>query len=140
MEFLLVLVRFLLLWDLKVHLPLLSEYNGVLFGKPEAGVDMTFDFGDLVVHAAKSRPLGAGCIIGSGTVSNKLNGEAGKPVAEGGVGYSCIAEIRMIEVINSGAPKTKFMQFGDTIKIKMNDKDGHSIFGEISQTLEKYNP
>jgi len=126
--------------DLKVHLPLCSEYNGDVFGKPEAGVDMTFDFGDLIVHAAKSRPLGAGAIIGSGTVSNKLDGGPGKPVSEGGLGYSCIAEIRMIETIETGAPKTQFMQFGDIITIEMMDKSGASIFGAISQKVVKYDP
>jgi fumarylacetoacetate (FAA) hydrolase len=85
--------------DAKVHLPLLSFLNGTAFGKPEAGVDMTFNFGQLVAHAAKSRPLGAGAIVGSGTVSNKLHDGPGKPIEEGGVGYSCIAEIRTIETI-----------------------------------------
>ncbi|WP_020399225.1 fumarylacetoacetate hydrolase family protein [Kordiimonas gwangyangensis] len=123
--------------DTKVNLPLLSHYNGELFGKPEAGVDMTFNFAKLISHAAKSRPLGAGAIIGSGTVSNKLDGGPGKPVAEGGVGYSCIAEIRMIETIEHGAPKTSFMKFGDTIRIEMLDRDGASIFGAIDQVIEK---
>ncbi|WP_417449641.1 fumarylacetoacetate hydrolase family protein [Kordiimonas sp.] len=121
----------------KLHLPLLSHYNGELFGKPEAGVDMTFSFAKLISHAAKSRPLGAGAVIGSGTVSNKLDGGPGKPVAEGGVGYSCIAEIRMIETIEHGAPKTSFMKFGDTIRIEMLDKSGASIFGAIDQVIEK---
>ena len=124
--------------DNKVHLPLLSTLNGELFGKPEAGVDMTFDFGQLVAHAAKTRPLVAGSIIGSGTISNKLDGGPGKPVAEGGVGYSCIAEIRMIETIESGAPETSFMKFGDTIRIEMCDANGESIFGTIEQTVVRY--
>ncbi len=119
----------------KVHLPLVSHLNGAIFGKPEAGVDMTFDFAKLVSHAAKTRPLGAGCVIGSGTVSNKLDGGPGKAVSEGGVGYSCIAEIRMIETILDGAPKTNFMSFGDKIRIEMFDKDGASIFGAIEQTV-----
>lgn len=123
--------------DGKLHLPLNSTYNGALFGTPEAGVDMTFNFADLIAHAAKSRPLAAGCIIGSGTVSNKLNGGPGKAINEGGVGYSCIAEVRMIETIESGSPKTNFMKFGDTIDIEMFDADGQSIFGKISQTLTK---
>ncbi|MFT5313742.1 MAG: fumarylacetoacetate (FAA) hydrolase, partial [Paraglaciecola sp.] len=80
----------------KVHLPLLSTLNDELFGKPNAGVDMTFNFGQLIAHAAKTRPLCAGTIIGSGTVSNKLDGGPGKSVKEGGDGYSCIAELRMI--------------------------------------------
>jgi fumarylacetoacetate (FAA) hydrolase len=121
----------------KLHLPMISHYNGAMFGKPDAGVDMTFDFATLVAHAAKTRPLGAGAIVGSGTVSNKLDGGPGKPVSEGGVGYSCIAEIRMIETIENGAPSTNFMQFGDSIKIEMFDADGQSIFGAIDQTLKQ---
>ena len=121
--------------DGKLHLPLISTYNNVLFGNPEAGVDMTFNFGQLIAHAAKSRPLAAGTIIGSGTVSNKLNDGPGKHVTDGGVGYSCIAEVRMIETINDGKPTTQFMQFGDTIKIEMNDAEGQSIFGQIDQKV-----
>ena len=124
--------------DYKVHLPLLSTLNDAAFGKPEAGVDMTFNFAELVAHAAKTRPLGAGAIIGSGTVSNKLDGGPGRPIAEGGVGYSCIAEIRTIETIESGAPKTAFMKFGDQIRIEMHDADGRSIFGAIDQTVVRY--
>ena len=125
--------------DGKLHLPLLSTLNGTPFGRPEAGVDMTFDFGTLVAHAAKSRPLGAGTIIGSGTVSNKdPDGSPGKPVIQGGKGYSCIAEIRMIETINHGVAKTDFMKFGDTVRIEMNDKQGESIFGVIEQKVDKY--
>lgn len=123
--------------DGKLHLPLHVDLNGAPFGRAEAAVDMTFDFGQLIAHAAKSRDLGAGAIIGSGTVSNKLDGGPGKPVAEGGVGYSCIAEIRMIETINDGQAKTPFMKFGDTVRIEMMDGDGHSIFGAIEQTVEK---
>ncbi len=122
----------------KLHLPLLSTLNDEPFGKPNAGVDMTFDFGQLIAHAAKTRPLGAGTIIGSGTVSNKLNGAPGKPISEGGVGYSCIAEIRMIETIESGAPRTSFLRFGDRVRIEMNDADGKSIFGAIEQTVVRY--
>ncbi|WP_417684902.1 fumarylacetoacetate hydrolase family protein [Roseibium sp.] len=126
-------------WDGgKVSLPLRVDYNGEAFGRAEAGVDMTFDFPTLIAHAAKTRPLGAGAIIGSGTVSNKLEGGPGKPVSEGGVGYSCIAEIRMIETINDGEPKTPFMKFGDTVRIEMMDQSGHSIFGAIEQAVEKY--
>jgi len=124
--------------DNKVHLPLLSTFNDELFGKPEAGVDMTFDFGQLVAHAAKSRPLGAGTIIGSGTVSNKLDGGPGKPIEEGGVGYSCIAEQRTIETIQNGSPTTSFMQFGDRIRIEMRNADDESIFGTIDQTVVQY--
>lgn len=124
--------------DAKVHLPLLSFLNDTAFGKPDAGIDMTFDFGQLVAHAAKSRPLGAGTIIGSGTVSNKLDDGPGKPIEDGGVGYSCIAEIRTIETINDGKPGTSFMKFGDRIRIEMNDASGTSIFGTIDQVVEKY--
>lgn len=124
--------------DGKVHLPLLSFLNDEAFGKPEAGIDMTFDFGQLIAHAAKSRPLRAGCIIGSGTVSNKLNDGPGKPITDGGVGYSCVAEIRMIETINVGKPSTSFMQFGDRVRIEMRDNNGDSIFGTIDQVVEKY--
>jgi fumarylacetoacetate (FAA) hydrolase len=124
--------------DGKLHLPLLSSFNGQPFGKPDAGVDMTFHFGQLVAHAAKTRPLCAGTLIGSGTISNKLDGGPGKPIEEGGVGYSCIAEIRTIETINDGKPTTSFMRFGDTIRIEMNDADGRSIFGTIEQTVERY--
>ncbi len=124
--------------DNKLHLPLLSALNGEPFGKPEAGVDMTFDFGQLVAHAARTRPLVTGTIIGSGTVSNKLDGGPGRPVADGGVGYSCIAEIRMIETIESGAPSTSFMKFGDRVRIEMRDKEGRSIFGTIDQAVVPY--
>ena len=124
--------------DGAVHLPLLVRYNGAPFGQANAGVDLTFNFPKLIAHAAKSRPLCAGTIIGSGTVSNKLDGGPGKAIAEGGDGYSCIAEIRMIETIYEGAAKTPFMKFGDTVEIKMKDKDGHSIFGAIEQTVAKY--
>ncbi|WP_432288705.1 fumarylacetoacetate hydrolase family protein (plasmid) [Aminobacter sp. BA135] len=124
--------------DGKLHLPLLASINGKPFGRANAGTDMTFDFGQLVAHAAKTRPLVAGTIIGSGTVSNKLDGGPGKPVAEGGAGYSCIAEIRTIETIDTGAAKTPFLRFGDQIRIEMHDKTGHSIFGAIEQTVTKY--
>ena len=121
----------------KVTLPLVSHLNGDMFGKPDAGTDMTFNFGQLVAHAARTRPLVAGTVIGSGTVSNKLNGGPGKPVVEGGVGYSCIAEIRMIETIQNGQPSTPFMQFGDKVTIEMFDQQQQSIFGQIAQTVVK---
>mgnify|MGYP003146132772 CR=1 FL=1 len=126
-------------WDGgKVHLPLAVDYNGKPFGRADAGVDMTFDFPTLVAHAAKTRPLGAGAIIGSGTVSNKLDGGPGKPIDQGGVGYSCLAEVRTVETIDTGAAKTPFMSFGDTVRIEMLDDKHHSIFGAIEQTVEKY--
>ncbi len=124
--------------DSKVHLALLSDFNGAPFGKPEAGVDMTFDFGQLIAHAAKSRPLASGAIVGSGTVSNKLDGGPGKSISEGGVGYSCIAELRTIETIQSGSPATSFMKFGDRIRIEMRDANDASIFGVIDQTVVPY--
>ena len=124
--------------DAKVHLPLLSFLNDKLFGKPEAGIDMTFDFGQLVAHAAKTRPLAAGAIVGSGTVSNKLGDGPGKSIEEGGVGYSCIAEVRTIETINDGKPTTSFMKFGDRVRIEMNDEKGRSIFGTIDQVVTQY--
>lgn len=125
--------------DSKVHLPLLSTYNDEQFGCPNAGVDMTFDFSELIAHAAKTRPLSSGAIIGSGTVSNKQGTEYGTAISEGGVGYSCIAEVRMIETIRDGKPSTRFMQFGDRIKIEMCDQNGQSIFGAIDQQIVQYN-
>ncbi|MEQ8434971.1 MAG: fumarylacetoacetate hydrolase family protein [Oceanicaulis sp.] len=126
-------------WDgRKVHLPLTSWLNGEKFGEPDCHVDMTFDFAQLVAHAARTRPLTAGSIVGSGTVSNKLDDGPGKPVSEGGKGYSCIAEIRMIETIQDGEPKTNFMTPGDKIRIEMLDDHGKSIFGAIEQDVVRY--
>ena len=121
----------------KLALPLVSHLNDSMFGKPNGGIDMTFDFGQLIAHAARTRPLAAGTIIGSGTVSNKMDGGPGKPVAEGGVGYSCIAEIRMIETIQNGQPCTPFMKFDDKVCIEMFDANGQSIFGRIEQSVVK---
>lgn len=122
--------------DGKLHLPLLTQVNGKPFGKPDAGVDMTFDFGALIAHAAKTRPLGAGTIIGSGTVSNRDKaGGPGLPVAKGGLGYACIAEQRMVETILEGAAATPFLRFGDSVRIEMKDAAGHSIFGAIEQDI-----
>lgn len=123
--------------DGKVHLPLSVDYNGEPFGRADAGIDMTFDFGELIAHAAKTRSLCAGTIIGSGTVSNKLDDGPGKPITEGGVGYSCIAEIRMIETINHGKPSTEFMNWGSKVRIEMTDTEGKSIFGAIEQEVRK---
>jgi fumarylacetoacetate (FAA) hydrolase len=125
--------------DGKVALPLHVDLNGKAFGRAHAGKDMTFDFGRLIAHAAKTRPLAAGSIIGSGTVSNKdEDGGPGRPVSEGGRGYSCLAELRMIETIRSGKPQTPFLRFGDRVRIEMLDRKGHSIFGAIEQVVEKY--
>ena len=121
-----------------IDLPLLVDYNGAEFGKANVKTDMTFNMAELVAHAAKTRDLCAGTIIGSGTVSNKFEGGEGKKIEHGGVGYSCIAEIRMIEKIQTGAFITPFMSFGDTVGIEMNDKDGNSIFGRIENVVEKY--
>jgi fumarylacetoacetate (FAA) hydrolase len=125
-------------WDGgKLHLPLHVDFNGRPFGRAEAGEDMTFDFPALIAHAAKTRPLGAGTIIGSGTVSNRdSSGGPGKPISDGGRGYSCIAEVRMIETLAKGKPSTPFMQFGNTVRIEMKDRSGHSIFGAIEQTVQ----
>lgn len=113
----------------KLHLPLHSTLNGNLLGAPNAGVDMTFHFGQLIAHAAKTRSLMAGTVIGSGTVANQ-----GSPT-----GSSCIAEIRCLETIKDGSPSTPFMKFGDRIEIEMKDQEGHSIFGKINQVVKKYN-
>ena len=124
--------------DGKLHGELSVQINGQDFGKADAGVDMTFDFGTLISHLAKTRDLIAGSIIGSGTVSNKdKDGGPGKPVSEGGLGYSCIAEVRMVETIQDGKPTTGFLKYGDTVRIEMLDDKHHSIFGTIEQTVEK---
>lgn len=114
--------------DSKVHLPLITHLNGELFGKPNAGVDMTFNFSQLVAHVAKTRPIGAGAIIGSGTISNY----------DRSAGSSCLAEKRMLEVIADGKPSTPFMRFGDRVRIEMLDDKGDSIFGAIDQQVVEY--
>ena len=119
----------------KLHLPLVTHLNGALFGQPDAGVDMTFDFGRLIAHAAKTRDLEAGTIVGSGTVSNKEDGGPGRPAAVGGIGYSCIAEQRTVETILAGKPATPFLRFGDRVRIEMLDAAGDSIFGAIDQVV-----
>ena len=126
-------------WDGgRLHLPLLVGLNGKSFGKANAGIGMTFDFGQLIAHAARTRSLIAGTIIGSGTVSNKMGDGPGKPIPDGGAGYSCITEMRMVETLTNGAAKTPFLNVGDVVRIEMKDKTGHSIFGAIEQTVEKY--
>ena len=124
--------------DCKVHLPLCSYLNGTLFGEPNAGVDMTFSFAELIAHACKTRRLEAGTIIGSGTVSNQLNGGPGKPIALGGVGYSCIAEQRMVETLEQGAAETPFLTTGDSVRIEMRNTDNESLFGAIDQTVAPF--
>lgn len=116
-------------WDgNKLHLPLTTHLNGELFGEPNCGVDMTFDFPTIVAHAAKTRPLSAGCIVGSGTISNY----------DRSAGSSCLAEKRMLEIIADGKPSTSFMKFGDTVRIEMFDAKGDSIFGAIDQQVVQY--
>jgi len=123
--------------DGKLHGALMVDLNGAPFGRADAGVDMTFDFGTLVAHAAKTRALGAGTIIGSGTVSNRdADGGPGKPIAEGGLGYSCLAELRTVETIQGGKPVTSFLKAGDTVRIWMEDGHHHPLFGVIEQVVE----
>jgi len=122
--------------DGKLHGTLCVDLNGQPLGRADAGVDMTFDFGQLIAHAAKTRNLCAGTIIGSGTVSNRdAGGGPGKPIAEGGLGYSCLAEVRTVETILQGEAKTPFMQKGDIVRIWMDDERHHSIFGAIEQQV-----
>src|SRR6201991_2113019 len=113
------------------------DLNGQPFGRADAGEDMTFDFGTLVAHLAKTRNLGAGTIVGSGTVSNRdADDGPGKPVDRGGRGYSCLAEVRTVETILDGKAATPFLKTGDTVRIWMEDAPGHSIFGAIEQVVE----
>ncbi len=122
--------------DGKLHGALEVELNGKPFGEADAGVDMTFDFGTLIAHAAKTRALCAGSIIGSGTVSNRdADGGPGKPIGEGGLGYSCIAEVRTVETLLAGEAKTPFLRHGDRVRIEMRDARRHSIFGAIEQEV-----
>jgi len=114
--------------DGKIHLPLTTHYNGELFGNPECGVDMQFDFGELIAHAARTRPLSAGTIIGSGTIANKDESR----------GSSCLAERRMLEIIADGEARTPFMRFGDTVRVEMLDAGGASIFGAIEHMISRY--
>jgi fumarylacetoacetate (FAA) hydrolase len=111
----------------KLHLPLRSTWNGRLVGQPDAGTDMVFNFAQLVAHLCKTRNARAGSIVGSGTVSNK----------DASRGYSCIAEQRCLEMIETGEAVTSFMRFGDTIRIEMLDEKGKSIFGAIEQTVKQ---
>ena len=109
----------------RVHLPLVSHINGQLFGEPDAGIDMTFDFAELIAHVTKTRQLGAGAIVGSGTVSNYDRSR----------GSSCLAERRALEQIEHGKPLTTFLMFGDRVRIEMFGQDGASIFGAIDQKV-----
>ena len=114
----------------KLHLPLLTHINGAWFGAPEAGVDMQFDFAQLVAHAAKTRPLSAGTIVGSGTVANEDTSR----------GASCFAEQRTVETLRDGKPSTPFMSFGDLVRIEVLDAEGNSLFGAIEQRIERQEP
>lgn len=124
-------------WDGgKLSGALCVDFNGAPLGRADAGVDMTFDFGELIAHAAKTRKLGAGTIIGSGTVSNRgADGGPGKPIGEGGLGYSCLAEVRTVETIRKGKAETPFMKPGDLVRIWMEDEKHHPIFGVIEQEV-----
>jgi len=118
-------------WDgRKLNQPVMVYINGSQFGEPDAGEDMTFDFPRLIAHAAKTRPLAAGTIIGSGTISN----------VDRSRGSACIAEKRMLETIETGKPVTPFLRFGDRVRIEMRDADGNSIFGAIDQEVQRYTP
>ncbi len=125
-------------WDgAKLSLPLHVAINGAPLGHPNAGVDMTFNFAELIAHAAQTRPLSAGTIIGSGTVSNRgADGGPGLPVSQGGLGYSCIAEQRTVEKLLTGEARTPFLKAGDLVRIEMLDKDRHPIFGAIEQVVK----
>jgi fumarylacetoacetate (FAA) hydrolase len=121
--------------DCKLHLPLLSHVNGARLGQPDAGVDMTFDFARLIAHAAATRHLAAGTIVGSGTVANDAARDQSSTI-----GSSCLAERRMLETLWHGAPKTPWLKFGDRVRIEMLDRDGRSIFGAIEQEVVRYTP
>ncbi|QGY80399.1 fumarylacetoacetate hydrolase family protein [Sphingorhabdus lacus] len=124
--------------DGKLHRTLIVDLNGAPFGRAVASDDCTFDFGVLIAHLAKTRNLGAGSVIGSGTVSNRdADGGPGRPIAEGGLGYSCIAEVRMVEKIQTGEMKMPFLKDGDIVRIEVRDDAGHSIFGAIEQSVRK---
>jgi len=127
-------------WDgQRVHRPLLSSLNGQRLGQPLAGVDMVFGFPQLIAHAAKTRALVAGSILGSGTVSNRgADGGFGATIADGGVGYSCLLELRTLEALRDGQPSTPYLKHGDTVRIEMIDDDGASIFGAIEQVVQPF--
>ena len=116
--------------DCKVHLPLVTHLNGQWFGAPEAGVDMQFSFADLIAHAARTRPLSAGTLVGSGTIANQDESK----------GASCLAERRTLETLRDGKPTTPFLRFGDTVRIEMLDREGRSVFGAIEQRIARHAP
>jgi fumarylacetoacetate (FAA) hydrolase len=122
--------------DGKLHGALEVEVNGKLLGQADAGQDMTFDFGTLIAHAARTRRLAAGSIVGSGTVSNRgADGGPGRPIGQGGAGYSCLAELRTVEALLEGAPRTPFLKAGDVVRIEMRDARRHTVFGAIEQAV-----
>jgi fumarylacetoacetate (FAA) hydrolase len=114
--------------DAKLHRPLITRLNGELFGEPEAGEDMQFSFAELLAHAARTRPLAAGTLLGSGTIANQDTAK----------GASCLAEKRMLEIIETGEARTPFLDFGDTVRIDMTDSEGISYFGAIEQQVVEY--
>lgn len=116
--------------ETKLHLPMRTWLNGDWLGEADCGVDMQFDFGQLVAHAAKTRPLAAGTLVGSGTIANQDTSK----------GASCLAEQRTVETLRDGKPTTPFLKFGDNVRIEILDDDGKSIFGAIEQTVEQYKP
>jgi fumarylacetoacetate (FAA) hydrolase len=122
----------------KLQRALHVSINGRPFGRPDAGTDMAFGFGQLIAHAAKTRELGAGTIIGSGTVSNKTESLSTASIENGGVGFCCISELRMVETIQTGKPQTPYLAFGDRVRIEMFDRAGYSIFGAIDQEVAHY--
>jgi fumarylacetoacetate (FAA) hydrolase len=127
--------------DGKLNGALEVELNGALVGQADAGVDMTFDFGVLIAHAARTRALSAGSIVGAGTVSNRgSDGGPGRTIKDGGAGYSCLAELRVVEALAHGAPRTPFLQGGDRVRIEMRDSRRHSIFGAIEQEVAEHEP
>ena len=114
--------------DDKLHLPMRTWINGKWFGEAEAGVDMQFSFAQLVAHVAKSRPVAAGTLVGSGTIANEDTSK----------GASCLAEQRTVETLRDGKPSTPFLKFGDSVRIDVTDAEGRSIFGAIEQTVTRY--
>lgn len=121
--------------DSRLCLPVHVQLNGKAFGRPDAGLDMQFDFSQLIAHAARTRDLVAGSIIGGGTVSNKQGQLWGSSLDHGGVGYCCIAELRMYEIIEHGKALTPFMRHGDRVRIEVFDAGGQSIFGAIENSV-----
>lgn len=126
-------------WDgRRLHGRIRSFIDGVLIGDPDAGQGMHFDFGQLIAHAARTRRLGSGSVIGSGTVSNAgADGGPGRPIGQGGRGYSCLAELRAVETLLLGEARTSFLRWGQTVRIEMTDQENRSIFGAIEQRVAR---